>query len=288
MALQPHLLIFGHGYSADILATELVKQGWRITGTSRNAETRKHYERDGVTMIDFSTDDVATALTTATHVLISAPPSDAGDPALNSFRDVIQNAPQLQWIGYLSTTGVYGNHDGAWVDEATTPQPTHPRDIHRLQAEKDWFAFGESAQVPTHAFRIAGIYGPTRNAVAQLQQGHARAIYKEGQFFSRIHVADIANVVMASIATPQAGEVYNLCDDEPTGSHVPIQYAAELLGVDSPTIIPFEDAELPPPALAFYEANRRVKNTKIKAQLGVTLLYPTYKQGLQSLAKRAD
>ena len=217
------------------------------------------------------------ALAGVTHVLSSIAPDEAGDPVLD------RHGPDLgeaSWIGWLGTTAVYGDRQGGWVDEDTAIEPTLARADRRARAEAAWLASG----LPVHIFRLAGIYGPGRNAFVNLKDGTARRIVKPGQVFSRIHVEDIATVLEASIARPRPGAVYNVCDDEPAPpDQVVVTYAAELLGVEPPPAQPYETAELSPMARTFYRDNRRVRNDRIKDELGVRLAYPSYREGLAAL-----
>ena len=189
----------------------------------------------------------------------------------------------LEWIGYLSTTGVYGDTGGAWVDETATPAPTGARGRRRLAAENAWLAFGERHGLAVHVFRLAGIYGPGRNALATVRRGAAKRIDKPGHVFSRIHVADIAQVLAASIAKPNPGAIYNVCDDEPAPAADVVAHACALLGVAPPPLTPLDEADLSPMARSFYADNRRVSNARIKNELGVALRFPDYRAGLASL-----
>jgi nucleoside-diphosphate-sugar epimerase len=218
--------------------------------------------------------------------LLSAPPDAAGDPVLASHANDLA-AARPSWLGYLSTTGVYGDRAGEWVDEQTPPAPQSERAMRRLAAEQAWLAWGRAHEMPVHIFRLAGIYGPGRNQLESLREGTARRIVKPGQVFSRIHVEDIANVLEASIAKPNAGAIYNVCDDEPAPPHEVIEYAAKLLNTTPPPLERFEDAarSMSEMALSFYADSKRVRNERIKTELGVALGYPTYREGLMALLK---
>ena len=195
----------------------------------------------------------------------------------------IAKLSSLEWIGYLSTVGVYGQQEGRWVDETTLPRPNSARTEARVQAEQAWLEFGRETGVPVQIFRLAGIYGPGRSVFDKLKAGTARRIKKDGQVFSRIHVEDIASVLEASIARPHAGAIYNVADDEPAAPDEVVAYAAKLIGVEPPPEIDFVEADLTPMARSFYEGSRRIGNQRIKSELGVTLRYPTYREGLASL-----
>ncbi|UOA25534.1 SDR family oxidoreductase [Pseudosulfitobacter sp. DSM 107133] len=277
------LLSFGHGYSAQALAAVLIPQGWRVIGTTRSADRVGEIGQTGVTPLVWPGGDVMPALAEATHVLISAGPTAQGDPVLNALHGAIAaKAGDLQWLGYLSTTGVYGDHGGDWVDEATPLTPTTQRGQWRKQAETDWRAI---PGLPLHIFRLAGIYGPGRGPFEKVRQGTARRIIKEGQVFSRTHVEDIAQVLAASIAQPDPGTAYNVCDDDPAPPQEVIAHAATLLGMPVPPAIPIEQADMTPMARSFYAESKRVRNERIKEALGVRLRYPTYREGLAALLK---
>lgn len=277
------LFCFGLGFSAQALGRRLKPKGWRIAGTARAGEKVNALIREGIEAFTFPLADPPAALEGATHVLISTPPGAGGDPAL-SHADALKPL-QPKWLGYLSTTGVYGDHAGGWVDETTPEAPATERGQRRLEAERAWAAWGRAANVPVMIFRLAGIYGPTRNQLDGLRDGTARRIVREGQIFSRIHVDDIAAVLEASIARPNAGAIYNVCDNEPAPPHEVIEYAAKLLNVTPPPLERFEDVKssMSEMARSFYTESKRVKNDRIKQDLGVQLLYPTYREGLKAL-----
>lgn len=278
------ILSFGHGYSAQALSRILLPQGWQITGTTRSEVKAEALANQGVVPLIFPGDgdgDVADAIAQASHLLISAGPDASGDPVLNAVGDMISaRARQFEWVGYLSTTGVYGDHQGAWVDENTPLTPSTRRGQWRKDAEEAWQAV---PGLPLHIFRLAGIYGPGRGPFAKVRDGTARRIVKTGQVFSRTHVEDIAQVLAASIAQPAPGTAYNICDNDPAPPQDVIAHAAELLGAPVPPAIPFETAEMTPMARSFYAESKRVRNDRIKTELGVKLLYPTYREGLAAL-----
>lgn len=272
-----HLLSFGHGYSAQALARLLLPQGWQITGTTRTPEKA---ESLGVTGVVWPGADITPALNSATHLLISAAPDADGDPVLAALQDQIAaRRQQFEWVGYLSTTGVYGDHAGGWVDETTPLSPSTKRGQMRVAAEAEW----QSLDLPLHIFRLAGIYGPGRGPFAKVRNGTARRIIKPGQVFSRIHVDDIAQVLAASIARPRPGAIYNLCDDDPAPPEDVIAHAAHLLGMPIPPAEDFATAEMTPMARSFYAESKKVRNDLIKDELGVQLHYPDYKAGLAAL-----
>lgn len=279
--MEKTLLSFGHGYSAMALSRLLLPQDWRIIGTTRSEDKAPKLMAEGIEPRIWPGADMVPALNAATHVLISAAPGANGDPVLAELRDEIAaRAKQFAWVGYLSTTGVYGDHQGGWVDESTALTPATKRGIARVEAEAAWAAI---PGLPLHIFRLAGIYGPGRGPFSKVRNGTARRIIKKGQVFSRTHVADIARVLAASIAKPNPGAAYNVCDDDPAPPQDVIAYAAELLGLPIPEAVDFETAEMTPMARSFYAESKKVRNHRIKDELGVELLYPDYKSGLKAL-----
>lgn len=280
------LFCFGLGFSAKALAQRLDRRAWRIIGTSRSQGGAEGLEANGIAGVRFDGSENLSpaALEGVTHLLISAPPGPSGDPVLLAARPALQaSAERLKWIGYLSTTGVYGDRNGEWVDESSPLTPTNDRSKWRVEAERAWIDFGASAGVPVSIFRLAGIYGPGRNQLRSMLEGSARRIVKPGQLFSRIHVDDIAGVLEASIDRDGAGDVFNVCDDEPAPPQDVIAYAAQLLGMTPPPEEPFESAVLSPMARSFYNDSKRVSNARMKDRLGYRLQYPTYREGLQAL-----
>lgn len=282
------LFCFGMGFCADALAARLKAKSWRIAGTARSRERVQALAARGTDAYAFDAPltNPAAALRGATHALISAPPGADGDPVLkHHVHDLAALDPKLKWIGYLSTTGVYGDHGGGWVDEDTPTNPASERGKRRVAAEHAWLAWGAAVSVPVQIFRLAGIYGPGRNQIQSLREGSARRIVKPGQVFSRIHVEDIAAILEASIERPNAGAIYNVCDDEPAPPHEVIEYAAGLLKMAPPPLEMFEEAarSMSEMALSFYTESKRVKNDRIKTELGVRLDFPTYREGLQAL-----
>jgi hypothetical protein len=281
------LFAFGLGFSAQELAGRLRSEGWEIAGTARDDAKIAQLCAAGYDVTRFSgtkdNPDLPPLLENTTHLLHSIPPGPDGDPVLACYRDEIAKLGSLEWIGYLSTVGVYGDQQGRWVDEETTPKPNSARTEARVKAEQAWLDFGKEIGVPVQVFRLAGIYGPGRSVFDKLRAGTARRINKGGQVFSRIHVADIASVLEASIARPRASAIYNVADDEPAAPGDVVAYAAEMIGATPPPEIAFEDADLTPMARSFYEGSRRIGNALIKSELGVALRDPTYREGLASL-----
>ncbi|RIA56332.1 SDR family oxidoreductase [Dichotomicrobium thermohalophilum] len=284
------LLAVGLGYSAKELARRLQAQGWRIIGTSRTADGARAIDAIGYEGIHFDgtapSGALSRAIGEATHLLVSASPGPQGDPLLAQHAADLRGA-NLQWVGYLSTIGVYGNHDGKWVDEETPPEPTSERGKARVAAERAWAAFAEETGVPLGIFRLSGIYGPGRGPLEKLRRRESRAVIKPGQVFNRIHVEDIATALEAAIA--RAGQrsgarVYNVTDDEPAPPQDVLDFAADLIGLPHPPRVPFDEAEMSPMARSFYSDNKRTSNARMKAELGVRLRYPTYREGLRALA----
>ncbi|MCV6586151.1 MAG: SDR family oxidoreductase [Marinibacterium sp.] len=277
--MSKHLLSFGHGFSARALTPRLLDRGWQITGTTRSADKAAALARTGITPVIWPGSGID--LDGVTHLLISAGPDADGDPVLRALGDdIAARAGQFAWVGYLSTTGVYGDHQGGWVDETTPLTPSTRRGRWRVNAETAWQAIPD---LPLHIFRLAGIYGPGRGPFAKVRKGTARRIIKPGQVFSRIHVDDIAQVLDASIQRPNAGAIYNLCDDDPAPPQDVIAHAAQLLGLPLPPEEPFDSADMTPMARSFYAESKRVRNDRIKTELGVDLLYPDYRRGLAAL-----
>lgn len=283
-----HLFCFGLGFSARVLAKRLRAQGWKVTGTTRTAEKQQDLTDQGFENIilfdrDRPLEDPALVLRDVTHILISAGPDAQGDAVINQHAGDIAALPNLRWLGYLSTTGVYGNHDGAWVDEDAPLSPSSPRSEHRVAAERAWLELHAKHAVPVHLFRLAGIYGPGRSLLDTVKAGKAKRIDRPGQVFSRIHVEDIARVLEASIAAPNPGRIYNVCDDMAASPADVTAHACELLGVEPPPLVPFEEAGLSPMGQTFWLDNKRVSNKRLHEELGVELRYPDYKAGLSSL-----
>ncbi|APO87965.1 SDR family oxidoreductase [Marivivens sp. JLT3646] len=273
------LLSFGHGYSAQALK-RLLPDDWTVIGTTRSADKAARLLADGVDPRVWPGADMRPALDCATHLLISAAPNEDGDPVLQHLRgEILSRADTFEWVGYLSTTGVYGDHSGDWVDEDAPLTPATKRGQLRVKAEAEWRAMG----LPLHIFRLAGIYGPGRGPFAKVRNGTARRIIKQGQVFSRTHVEDIAQVLWASINRPNPGAAYNVCDDDPAPPEDVIAYAAKLLNLPIPQAEDFDTAEMTPMARSFYAESKKVKNDRIKDELGVILKYPDYRSGLDAL-----
>jgi nucleoside-diphosphate-sugar epimerase len=281
------LFCFGLGYSGRALARALAREGWHIAGTTREADARAALGVLGYDAHLMSRArplaDPAAALAGTTHLLVSVPPDADGEPVLDLCGAAIAAREGVRWLGYLSTTGVYGDHGGAWVDETTPPLPAGERGRRRLAAEERWRALAQAHGLPLHVFRLAGIYGPGRSPLDAVRRGSALRIDKPGHVFSRIHVADLVAVLGASMARPAPGAVYNVCDDEPAPQAEMVAYACALLGVAAPPLLPFATAPLSAMARSFYDDNKRVANRRIKAELEVRLAYPSYREGLAAI-----
>ncbi|MGF1544246.1 MAG: SDR family oxidoreductase [Parvularculaceae bacterium] len=282
---KPRFLCLGFGYVAAAFARARLAPDYVVAGTTRSVDRVDElgvadvapflWKDDGIDPAAF--DDVEAAL-------VSVPPTAEGCPAFAAAKKALADrARSLKWVGYLSTNGVYGDHGGAWVDEASPLRPTGDRARWRIRAEADWAAFGVEHAVPVVVLRLPGIYGPGRSAIDSLRAGTAKRIDKPGQVFSRAHVDDIAAVVGASLANPGAGDLFNVADDEPAPPQDVVAYAAELLGVAPPRLVPFDEAELSEMARSFYADNKRVSNGRMKSALGVSLRYPTYREGLRAI-----
>jgi nucleoside-diphosphate-sugar epimerase len=279
------LLAMGLGYSAAALSRRLLAQGWRVIGTTRSPEKAARLQAQGIEPLMWPGTPLDGALAEATHILLSIAPDAAGDPVIVAEADALR-AARPEWVGYLSTTGVYGDHDGGWVDETTPLTPGTARGRQRVLAEAQWQALAADHGWPLHIFRLAGIYGPGRGPFRKVKDGTAQRIVKPGQFFSRIHVEDIGQVLDASIHRPDPGAVYNVCDDDPSPPQDVLAHAAELLGLPIPPEVDIDKADMTPMARSFYAESKRVRNDRMKCDLGIRLLYPTYRDGLAALLSK--
>jgi nucleoside-diphosphate-sugar epimerase len=272
------MIVVGLGYSGRFIADAARARGLPARGTMRDPSLAP----DGEAALRFA--DAGAAIRAATHLVVTAPPDEAGDPVLAAHRDAIL-ASRLQWIGYLSTTGVYGDRGGAVVDETTAPAPAQPRSLRRLAAEAAWREIAAQTGAALDLFRVGGIYGPGRSAFDELRAGIARRVVKPGHAFSRIHVEDIALAVLAAASRPDGVRVLHLVDDEPAPSADVVAEAARLLGMVPPPEVAFEDARrsMSPMALSFWSENRRVANALTKRRLGIAWHCPTYREGLRRI-----
>lgn len=291
MSQLPHkrLFCFGYGYTAAAVVAAMKanpKAHWDFVGTSREPEKVRALRALGIRTFLLDDDEGLTdplgMLAGATHILITVPPDDEGCPVFRLHAQDILDTEGIEWVGYLSATSVYGNRDGEWIDETSEKRPISKRGSRRVRAEEQWMSLYRLDALPVHLFRLAGIYGPGRSGLDSVRAGRARRIKKEGHAFNRIHVEDIAQTLLASMAKPRPAGIYNLSDDLPAGSWEVITYASELVGIEPQPIIPFDEADLAPITRSFYADNKRVSNKRIKEELGIVLKYPTYREGLKA------
>lgn len=280
-----HIGIVGYGYTASHFAKTLVAKGYRVWGTSRTPAALKHNAPHGVSIIPFERDAILSHLDKTAYLLISTPPTETvDDPSFALLHDaLLEKKDSLKWIAYLSSTGVYGDHQGGWVNETSICRAKTTRAIQRLSAEKAWLSLYHQAELPVMAFRLSGIYGPGRSALNRLAAGKKTTVFKSGHYFSRIHVDDICGALYQSMLSPTPGEIINLSDDHPSSGHDVDQFAADLVQHKKLECIPYENASLSPMAQSFYSSNKRVSNAKLKQLLYPSLKHPSYKEGLTSL-----
>ena len=281
------ILFLGYGYTARALGRCLraQKHPIKISATARTDETEKLLRCDTITPVPWKNNQLPPeALDDVDCLLISTPPGSDGCPAfLATQQQLIESKKPFRWIGYLSSNGVYGDHDGAWVGEENEPRPQTPRGKRRLNAEATWRDLANEHDLPLVIFRLPGIYGPGRSALDTVRAGTAKRIHKPGQVFSRAHVDDIAQTLFASLQAPKAGNLFNVADDEPAPPQDVITFACQLLGVEAPPILSLDDPSLSEMAKSFYRENKRVSNAQMKEALGVDLRYPTYREGLTAI-----
>ena len=279
------LFVFGAGYVGATFARAMAARGWRVSATARREPGRAGLAAAGLTPVDPAVPDaLAQAVTDADAVLITAAPDEAGCPGLMALARRLQAAARpLDWIGYLSTTGVYGDRAGGWVTEESPLAPLSEPARRRVAAEAGWRRLGAETFAPVHLFRLPGIYGPGRSAFDRLRDGTARRVVRPGQVFSRIHRDDIGSALAASLARGGAGTTFNLCDDEPCPPQDVIAYAAGLLRVEPPPEEPFDANAISPASRRFYGESKRVSNARAKAALGWRPMYPSYREGLAAV-----
>ncbi len=282
------LFCFGLGYTGRTLARALKAEGWAVAGTCQTPETEAELRADGIEALIFDRHRPLAAevdLAGTTHLVSTVPPDGDGDPVLDAHEADIAALGGLAWVGYISTTGVYGDTGGALVDETAIPRPTNERSSRRLDAEQGWRQLWREHGVPVHLFRLSGIYGPGRSVLDRVRNGTARRIDRPRHLFSRIHVEDVATVLEASMARPEPGAAYNVCDDEAAAQADVAAYACGLLGVEVPPLIPFDKAarEMTPLSTSFWRDRRHISNRRIKDELGVVLKYPGYRTGLEAV-----
>lgn len=279
------LLIYGYGFAGRALAGRMQARGWNVAATFRKPEDAGRLAADGVEPVPASDPVLLDAQAAAAQaVLITAPPGAEGCPGLPALVPALARARAFpDWLGYLSTTGVYGDRKGGWVFEHSRLAAQSREGARRVAAERDWLDVGRGMGLTVAVFRLPGIYGPGRSTFDRLREGRARRIAAPGQVFSRIHVEDLAAGLEASIARPRAGGIYNLCDDEPAPNSEVVAYAARLLGMEPPPEMTLEEAALSPAAMRFYGESKRVSNALAKAELGWRPAYPTYREGLRAV-----
>ncbi len=283
--IHPFLLVLGMGYTATRFVALHRNRFARIAATARTIEKFDALKMRLIEPLLFdgaAQPDLLKVAREASHVLVSIPPGGEGDPALNALGGVLKTSENLRWIGYLSTTAVYGDRGGAWTDEDTPVMPQSARARRRANAEEAWCALATERRA-VQIFRLSGIYGPGRNSLIDLKHGEARRLTKIGQVFNRIHVDDIAAVLAAAIDRPRAGPVFNVSDDEPAASSDVVAFAAGLLGIFPPPLTRIEDADLSDMAKSFWAENKRIAPRRIKEELEVQLSYPTFREGLRAL-----
>ena len=277
-----NLLIFGYGFTGRALAARMKQHGWSVAAAVRSPAARVQAEADGVKGLALQ--DAPAAALAADAILIAAPPTDHGCPGFDLLEPALGSGKaKARWIGYLSTTGVYGDHEGRWVYESSPTNAMSIEGARRVGAERDWLGLSNDLGLPVAVFRLPGIYGPGRSPFDRLREGTAHRLIKPGQVFSRIHVDDLAAGLEASIARPRAGAIYHLCDDDPAPSQDVTAFAAELIGVPPPPIEPYDDSGAMPAVRRFYRENKRVSNALAKAELGWRPAYPSYRDGLPAV-----
>ena len=290
MTNTPNILFLGAGYTAKCMIRQLrhIDQfaGSRIHGTTRTGQNFQNIKDAGATPVLFEgtgpSETLRRLIKAADFILSSISPKQEGDAVLaHHAADIVANNT-LKWLGYLSTVGVYGDHQGAWVNEESQAKPSSERSKWRKQAEDNWLKLHQDHSTPVHIFRLPGIYGPGRGPLNKLKQGRARRIEKKGQVFNRAHVEDIAQTLIQSLRNPNPGSIYNIADDEPAPPQDVLAYGAQLLGIEPPPLIPFNEAEMTTMARSFYTDNKKVSNKRIKEELAIKLKYPTYREGLKA------
>jgi len=289
-----NIFIFGLGYTALYFTKFATDHGYHVTATSRELHVKQinaqnlNINDKKFEIINFNNKDkVIKNLSDSEYILVSVPPKDGHDLIFKEFnKEIIKNKNKIKWVGYLSSTGVYGNHDGAWVTEKSECKGDSSSNKARIAAEKEWMSLYENYNIPVHIFRIAGIYGPGRSVIDKIKSGKSHSIYKENQFFSRIHVKDIAGILYASINNPTKGEIYNLSDDMPAASHEVDLYAAKLMSYPNLKIVNYKEANLSEMAKEFFSSNKKVSNAKVKEVLSYDFLFPNYEAGLINIFKK--
>lgn len=284
MSNPSRLFLFGPGFSGQALARRLQAAGWTASGTARDRDAAARLAERGIAPVDAADPDaIAASLRVSGAVLVAAPPGEAGCPGLAALGPALRAGAGPGWIGYLSTTGVYGDRGGGWVNEDSELAPLSEPGRRRVEAERGWLDLGRDLGLSAAIFRLPGLYGPGRSAFDRLRAGTARRLVKPGQVFSRLHVDDLATALQASISRPRIGAIYNLCDDEPGPPQDVIAYAAGLLGVPAPPETPYDAGQINLASRRFFEESKRVSNARAKSELGWRPAYPTYREGLRAI-----
>ena len=276
------LLIYGYGYTASYLAETLNTENYLIIGSSRE-EKKFNSDNKKVKFIHNSQVNNCLLKDDITHILVSVPPNDLGDIFIQNYRDIIIKNKNIEWIGYLSATNVYGDHNGKLVSELSQTKPKTKKGINRLVAEKQWLELISKFNLPIKIFRLAGIYGPNRNIKERLIKGLVKNIFKEGQFFSRIHVEDVANILSLSMNNITKNKIYNLADDFSCNLNVIIEYLCEKNSLKKPAQISFDDMSSDYKKESFFLENKRVDNSLVKKDLLKNFKYPSFKEGYKNL-----
>jgi len=276
------LLIYGYGYTASYLAETLNTENYLIIGSSRE-EKKFNSDNKKVKFINNSLVNNCLLKDDITHILVSVPPNDLGDIFIQNYRDIITKNKNIEWIGYLSATNVYGDHNGELVSESSQTKPKTKKGINRLVAEKQWLELISKFNLPIKIFRLAGIYGPNRNIKERLIKGSVKNIFKEGQFFSRIHVEDVANILSLSMNNITKNKIYNLADDFSCNLNVIIEYLCEKNSLKKPAQISFDDMSSDYKKESFFLENKRVDNSLVKKDLLKNFKYPSFKEGYKNL-----
>ena len=285
--MKKKLFCFGMGYVASFFSEKLASIGWSISTTCRLKEKQVQLKKKGFDAFLISSNSFVSnlekILEDVTHILVSIPPYDDGDPVIKHYKKQVSSMKNLEWIAYLSSTGVYGNHNGEWINEKTKPLPTNTRGKRRLLAEKQWLDAFENHNISMNIFRLSAIYGPGRNSFLRIKEGREKRIIKKNLFFSRIHVEDVIGYLYESAKTMKVGGLYNVADDEPAPPQDITTYACNLLGVTPPPIEIYNEKIFSNKQGNFYLDSKKVSNRRIKEVLEYQLKYKSYRDGLKSI-----
>lgn len=278
------LLIFGGGWLGRAVGAAALKRGDAVAATSRDPETRAVLAAEGLTPVDpADADALKAALGQAPALLVTAPPTAEGCPGLESLGPAMTASARPEWIGYVSSTAVYGDRDGGWAFEDDALNAATLQGARRVRAEQDWLDVGQRTSAAVHLFRLPALYGPGRSGLDRLRNGEARMVRKPGQVFNRIHVEDVISGLFASMAQPNPGRAYNLVDDEPAPAHVVTAWSARRLGLPLPPEVDWTDPSVSEAMRRFYLDSKRLSNARAKAELGWRPEYPSYREGIEAL-----